>query len=838
MTRLLDRAGRRFLARHPWQYALAVAGVALGVAVVLGVDLAGASARRAFDASRELVTGRATHQVLPLDGRLDESLYVSLRHGLGLRTSAPVVEAGVTLPDDRPATLLGLDPFAEGPFRRPLAADTGAVDVAALLTRPGAAVISRELAGTLGLGLGSPLPVTGPAGGVTLEIVGLLEPHADAAAALSDTLFADVSTAQEALDMVGVLSRLDLVLSPAEARRVARALPASAELVEAASRSAATYAMTRAFRLNLTALSLLALLVGAFLIYGTLSFLVVRRTRTIGVFRSLGVDRRGIAGSVLREALWVGVPGTIAGLALGTLLGAGLTGLVVRTIDDLYFRLRVDALSLAGWPFLKAAAMGVGASLLAALGPALEATRIPPRAVLSRASMERRVRARLPWQLAGAGVALVLAAVLLVAGGDSLAVSFAGLFGVFAAAALAVPAGTAALMTAIERALPATAPLPLSMALRGTTASLSRTGVAVSALAVAVATVIGVGLMVASFRASVDDWLARTLVADIYLSVDRDWCRDAGGVDAFAAALEGLPESGLVTFSQRRRLPSRGEEIRLWAVDPGPDGLRSEILAGDPATARARFAAGEAVLVSEPWARRRGTSVGDRLRLPTPAGPRSFPVVGVFRDYTSDRGVVALHRDAYRALWDDDCAEGIGVHAAAGTAPAELRAAIQRVVPPGSGMRLAANAELKAASLAVFDRTFTITRVLQLLVGLVAFLGILSALQALQLERTREHAVLRAVGWRPAQLRALVTTQTGLLGLAAGLFAMPLGIALAALLVFVVNRRAFGWSMRFELGPAELAVGLGLALAAALLAGLAPAWRVARRPVAVDLREE
>lgn len=838
MSRLLGRASRRFLARHPWQYALAVAGVALGVAVVLGVDLAGASARRSFDASREMVTGRATHQVLPLGTTLDERLYVRLRLELGVDTAAPALEGGIGLPGGRRATLLGVDPLAEAPFRPELAAGSQDVDVAALLVRPGAVALPGSLARELRLAVGNDLPIEGPGGARTLVVVGLIEPEPARRAALEGYVVADISTAQEALGLLGRLSRIDLVLTDAEAKRLAASLPQDVELVEAAARSAASYGMTRAFRLNLTALSLLALLVGAFLIYSTLAFLVVRRTRTIGILRSLGVERAGIARSVLAEALWVGIPGTLAGLALGALLGSGLTTLVVRTIDDLYFRLRVDALALVPWPFAKAALLGIGATTAAALGPALEAARIPPRAVLSRASMERRTRRRMPRQLAAAAVSLVAAAALLAAGDDSLLVSFAGLFAVFIAAALSTTPATAGLMAALERLMPRNAPLSLSMAIRGSAASLSRTGVAVSALAVAVATVIGVGLMVASFRGSVEHWLGHSLVADFYLYPDAAWCRAAGGVDAMAHTLQALPMVAGVSFSQRRRLPAPDEEIRLWAIDPGPGGLRVEIVAGDAPRAQARFAAGEAVLVSEPWVRRRGTGVGDVVTLPTPAGPRRYPVVAVFRDYTSDRGVVALHRNAYRALWKDDCVEGMGVSLTPDAERAAARAAIEAQVPPGSGTRIAANAELRAASLAVFDRTFTITRVLQLLVGIVAFLGVLAALQALQLERVRETAVLRAVGWLPRQLRALIAAQTGLLGFAAGLFSIPVGIALAALLVFVINRRAFGWSMQFELAPAELAQGMALALAAALLAGVAPAWRATRRPVAEDLRED
>jgi putative ABC transport system permease protein len=843
MSRLLARSGRRFFARHPWQFALAVAGVALGVAVVLGVDLAGASARRAFDASTELVTGRATHQVLPRSGRLDEALYPALRaalrrHGGEQAAAAPSVDGAITLPGGRRVVLLGLDPFVEAPFRDELTAYSAEIDLLALLTTPGAVVLPAPLAEAIGATPGVRLDAVTAAGDVELIVAGVARPEADRSGASSGYVFADIATAQELLGMVGALSRIDLIASPGLAATLAETLPEGVELVESAARSQATFGMTRAFRLNLTALSLLALLVGAFLIYSTMNFLVVRRTRTIGILRSVGVARGGLVRAILSEALVVGVPGTLLGLLLGALLGSGLTGLVVQTIDDLYFRLRVDALALSGWPFAKAVALGLGATLLAALGPALEAASIPPRAVLSRASMERRTRRRLPWLLAAGAAALLLAVLLLAAGRNSLVVSFAGLFMVFLACACATPPATAGLMALLDRVLPARTPVPVRMAIRGTTASLSRTGVSVAALAVSVATVIGVGLMVSSFRGSVDDWLGQSLVADFYLAVDEAWCRGAGGVEPLVQSLRGLPAVDEVTFSLRRRLQVGGEEWRLWAVDAGRKGLGAEILAGDPAAARARFAAGEAVLVSEPWAMRRGTRVGDLLVMPTPSGERAFPVAGVFRDYTSDRGVVALHRERYRALWGDECSEGIGVNFAPGTDAATARTAIETVLPPGSAIRLSNNAELRAASLAVFDRTFTITRVLQVLVGLVAFLGILSALQALQLERVRETAVLRAVGWLPRQLRALVIAQTGLLGLAAGLFAMPLGIALAGLLVFVINRRAFGWTMSFGISPLELLQGLALALAAALLAGLYPAWRTSRRPVAQDLREE
>lgn len=211
---------------------------------------------------------------------------------------------------------------------------------------------------------------------------------------------------------------------------------------------------------------------------------------------------------------------------------------------------------------------------------------------------------------------------------------------------------------------------------------------------------------------------------------------------------------------------------------------------------------------------------------------------GIYRDYTSDRGVVAVNLELYRTLVGHDRLDGLGILAAPGTSIDALRSLLEESTATLPGVTLVDNGEIRAASLAIFDRTFTITRVLQVLVGIVAFLGILSALQALQMERRREFAVLRAVGWTPGQVRRLVLGQTGLLGLAAGILSIPLGLALAMLLIRVINLRAFGWSMEYVPDATSLLQGVALALGAAMLGGLMPALQAGRRSPSADLREE
>jgi putative ABC transport system permease protein len=213
------------------------------------------------------------------------------------------------------------------------------------------------------------------------------------------------------------------------------------------------------------------------------------------------------------------------------------------------------------------------------------------------------------------------------------------------------------------------------------------------------------------------------------------------------------------------------------------------------------------------------------------------PIVGVSRDFNTGDYSVTIALDRYRRDWQDDSLTGVGVHLDASAERAEVEAAL-RAALPGHNLRLRSSEAIERASLEVFDRTFKITEVLRVLAAIVAFCGVLSALLSIELERARELAILRALGFVPRQLTRTLLTQTGLLGAAAGLAAIPLGAVLAALLVHVINRRSFGWSMDFVVTPAPLLMGLGLAVAAALLAGVYPALRASRTELAGALREE
>lgn len=845
MNRLLGRSSRRYLTRHPWQLALAVLGVTLGVAVVVSVDLARGSAERAFALSTEAVVGRASHQIVAGPGGLDEILYLRLRLDLGLRSSAPVVEGQVALPDHpgQVLQLLGVDPFAEPPFRshwRNLGRASD-LDLAALVAEARTGALGAATARRLGLARDDSVEVRAGTRSARLRLVGLLEPEDELAQlALADLLITDIATAQELLGLSGRLSRIDLLLPEERVEEVRALLPEGVVLKETGSRDQALRQMTRAFQANLTALSLLALLVGMFLVYNTMTFLVVQRRGLIGTLRALGVTRRQVAGAVLGEALAIGALGTVLGLALGYALGHVFLGLVTRTINDLYFVLSVRELAVSPTALAKGLALGLAATVAAALWPAREAAAAPPRVALLRSHLERSRRG---WVRFGAlgGVLAILAGALLGAATRSVTGGFLSLFALILGCALLTPALTPLLMAAVKGPAGRAFGILGRFAARSVNANLSRTGVAIAALMMAVATMIGIGVMIASFRLSVAQWLDTMLQADLYVSVP-------GPAPGSTAAL--LPAAltdhigaleGVATVSNARRLPALGDpggaEIVAYRMAPRSyDGFR--FLAGDPARIWPAFDEGRGVIVSEPLASRRGLGVGDEIALHTDGGPRSFTVLGIYQDYGSDRGVVAMSRATYQRHWDDPAVTGIGIYLEPGADAAAVEAALRRLLGPEQPLQVLASGAIREASLAVFDRTFAITEALRALAGAIAFLGVFSALMALQLERSREFGVLRASGLTPGQLWRLVMGETGLMGLTAGLLALPVGALMAAVLIHGINRRSFGWSMETHWGAEPFLQGLALALTAALLAGVYPAWRMGRTAPAAALRNE
>ena len=844
MSLTLWAASLRHALHHPWQLALALLGVTLGVAVVVAVDLATESARRAFRIANEAVVGRATHEVVGGPGGVPEALYVQLRQLRIDAAFAPIVEGYVLSRTEPVRTLkmLGVDPFAEAPFRSHARATGSHLDaLRQFLLEPGAVLMTANTAAALGAEVGAPVAVSVNGRDVVLRLVGTISPAGSLdREALADLLIADIATAQETFDSLGHLTRVDVqTLGGAETlAQISRRLPVGVRVRPAGSAANVAVQMTRAFELNLLMLSALALVVGMFLIYNTMAFSVVQRRGLLGILRVLGVTRAGLFAVVLAEAVGISAAASAAGVVLGQLLARALLQLITRTLNDHYLVVSVHDVHLAPSAMLLGPLLGIAAGVAAAAAPAWEASRVAPRQALTRSDLERRVRSRLPLATAAGIAALAVCATLLAASQASLLVGFGALSALVLGFALLAPGATALMLGLLHRPARWLGGCFGSLATRGAAASLSRTAVAVAALMVALSATVGIGVMVDSFRRTVAAWLDTTLQADFYIGVPGRGPHRALP-PGLPSAVSQLPGVAHLSLGRAVDLPSESGQLQVLALRMAPRSYAGfHLLEGSPERVWAAFDHDGAVLVSEPLAWRRDLHPGDDIELPTDRGRETFPIAAVYRDYESERGTVVMSRATYDTHWDDRSVTGIGVYLTRADRLDEVRDLVQRLLPRDREVLVRTTGAIKQASLEIFDRTFTITEVLRLLAAVVAFLGVVGALMALALERSREVAVLRAQGLTRREVWGIVQGQTGVLGLIAGLLSLPLGLLLALILIRVINRRSFGWSMEIYVDPWLLGQALILAVAAALLAGAYPAYRMANTSPAAALRTE
>lgn len=825
----------RHLRSHPWLLWLSLLGVAFGVAGIIAMDLAIYSCQRAFQLSQESLSGAATHWIVGPPGGMDEDHYRRLRLELGIESCVPVVDGHVTLQLDPPQgfRLFGLEPIAEGPFRGAWLQQVGQGDLAVAFAAPGAVALSQPEAERLRWKIGQQLAtLEGP----SLRLVAVLEGlDSNRSQALQGMLLSDIAVAQEALGMVGKLSRIELILSPTQARQLATKLPEGLQLITAETLTQSRQQMSRAFFLNLKALSMLSLLVGLFLIYNVVHFLALQRRPWIARLRILGVSRREIRDQILAEAAWLGTLGSLLGVGLGILLAGLLLPLLSRTLNDLYYSLQVQQLQLDYLTLIKGCFLGWCCALLAAWLPALEASQVAPVESLHRSSLESRTRQGFS-HLGRVALVTLLASLSLLFLSENVALNLVAMFGLILGSAALTPAWVLAFQANLLRSLPSHW-YWLRLCLGNLSRSLSRLGIALIAMTVALSAVISITLMVHSFRLSLLDWLERTLSADLYI----------GQINRRAAQSGQALPSGLLQWLKEQPEVDQCVGLRMTPVFvalEGQQAFSTQLVAQQlPIRELKRFrlassssppAAGE-VWISEPFSRKHQLKEGQSLTLTTSQGPREYRVTGVFQDYASDSGYLMMELSNYQRDFADLSLSGIGVVLKDPAEDDHLRGRILQW-PQAGALEVRSQRALRQISVEIFEQTFQVTQVLQVLAVLVAGAGILGAVAANQLERRREMAVWNCLGLSRQERRGLQWSEACLGALWAGLAAWPCGLLQAYAMVHFINRRAFGWSLDFHIDPLVLLSTPLLALTAATLAVALAGG--SRRPPAEDLRQE
>lgn len=668
-------------------------------------------------------------------------------------------------------------------------------------------------------------------------------------------------------------------------------LPPGDALEPPAARQRQADKMLAAFQTNLLAMSFVALLVGAFLIYHAMTMAVLRRRQAIAVVRALGAPARAVRMALLAEAAAVATLGAGIGLALGWLFARAAVGGLSATVNNLYAVSHPlpPRLTLSGVALALGVAWVVG--LLSAWGPARQAAGIVPAAALRPEEPELQFRARhRRWAWACLAFALVaLAAARLPAPRGFPVNGYISAFAAVLAAAFAAPLLLGAILPAARRRLsrqhggalsasgrplPSVSPQPqrrprgphgaaarrgvgatgasrterlsrlargrarLALAAASLLASQRRVAVLIAALATAVAMVVGVAAMVASFRQTVQVWLGETLQAQVYVR-PLAWSRrhPAPIPPHFLRLAVQTPGVRRAVFYRQTPFRFRGQTALLATRWSPEETARQAIASGlkflQPPRLPANAAAGPWVFVSEPFARRFGLWRGARLPLATPAGPRTARVAGVFYDYSSSQGIVRLDAATYRRWFGPPAATNLALYALPGVPPGALRRRVAaRLARAGGAFAVHDQAALQRQALAVFDQTFRITGALELVALVVALLGVANTLWAVALERRRELALLCFIGATPGQLRGLLLAEAAWVGLLSVGLGAILGAALAAILIYVINVQSFGWTIQLHPPWAYLAGALALLFAATLAAGWPPArWAARMNPL-------
>ncbi len=836
---LFWRQGARALGRHPVLLSLNILSIALGVAVFLAIQMANRGANASFRAGIDLVAGRAN---LEVRGSLDETLLPKISALPGVRAATPLVEGIVSLPGHPGEYLriVGVDPFSGDELRtfELLGADRARLDLETWLRDPDAIAVTPDFTNKILPRVGNPILVLAGATLRELRPRFVIQP----AAASGDPRLAamDLGWAQELLDARGRLTAILLLVEPARLPAVQEAIrrlvPADARIETPSQRGRQVESMLGAFQLNLTALSLVSVLVGAFLIYNTLSASVVRRRREIGILRALGATPGEVRLLFLGEAAIAGLLGTAVGIALALPLASVLSAPIAQTVRNLYILTSIDRLSISPWQFAEALAVGLGTALLASWVPAAEAARANPAHTLRPGSApDRFIKKSPPWfpaGLASLGIAALLGWATLRFHQPLL--GFASAFSVLTGFSLLAPAAIRISVQPLRHA-----PRYLRLAAGNLAQSLHRNAVTVAALAAAIAMTVSISVMIHSFRASVDDWIDATLVDDLFIGLAANESGPTNGVlpDEIVPWLAAQPGVEHLATRADRSIDFRGQTTGL-AVITGERPHNLRFLGANAAGQYQDFLAPETVAVSEPFATRFGVDRGSRLELATPRGPVSFRVAGVFQDYARSGGLVIMKRADFERHWEPYRPQSVGLTLTDSASTDELGDRFRQTFGALDRFSVYSNRALRQRIFEIFNETFAVTLVLRAIAVAVAATGVLLAMLILAAERTREIGVLRAVGASRAQVVGLFLREAGLIGLIASGLGVASGAALAMVLTWVVNKAFFGWTIQLSY-PAGLLLATPLWIVpVAMAAAIIPAWQAARVPPAAAVRFE
>ena len=780
---------------------LALLAVAFGVALGYAVEVINRAALNELAASLSTLTGQADLQVRGPRGGFDEAIYPRLARLDGVAVASPVVEVAVGLrPREDPLTLIGVDVFRAAAVNPAL---VGASRDRLDTLRPGTVFVSPSAATWLHLNEGDVLSAPAGNGEVSLRVAATTVASSSARYAVMD-----IAAVQDAFGYVGRLTRIDLRVAPGVdterlRERIATLLPPGLTVTAPDENLAATERLSRAYRVNLNVLALVALFTGSMLVFATQTLALARRRPQFALLRTLGLTKRRLVSWVIGEAALLGIVGAGLGIAAGHAFAWAALRQFGPDLGAGFFRGEAITLRFEPGPTLVFAALGILACIAGSALPAREAARAAPAAALkaSDADFSPDLPAWPAWLSIAIGAALTLVP----------PVHDLPLFGYFAIAFLIIGAILAMPQVAnhVLRSLRVRQNIPARLAIDYLRASPGRVAAMLAAMVASVSLMVAMAIMVVSFRQSLLDWLGVMLPADLYI-------RAASETVSFDEA-------------QRARLRAttgiaRAEFMRVTSVVLDATAPRIALLARDidPHDPAARLAlVGEHVVtgpngpppawITEQVAEANHLAVGSTFELPLRGRNVAFTVAGVWRDYARQQGAIVIERSRYVELTGDDSVNEAALWLTPGTSASAVDTAVVTAAGGSSHVMTATPGELRRLSLAAFDRTFAVTYALEAAAVLIGLVGLSATLVAQTLARSREFGMLRHIGMTRAQLRSMLAIEGGVLATIGALSGLILGFIISLILVHVVNRQSFHWGMNLHVPVLPLAA-LSIAL--------------------------
>ncbi|MEP6886131.1 MAG: FtsX-like permease family protein [Gammaproteobacteria bacterium] len=805
------------LRESPIRLLVTVLAIALGVSLGAAVFLVNLAALNEFGLATKRLVGEADVVVRgPREG-FPEQLFVRLAADNAVDVASPVLELEVAVPGRRETLkVLGIDPFRAASLQPALLGDIGG-GIFALL-HPDSIYLSSSAAQELHVGRGDSLQVIVGSAPKTLHVVGILSEGS-----YSQSLgLMDIASAQWTFEQLGRLNRIDLRLKPgnnvdAYRRALRPRLPIGVLAVVPQVERDRALSVTRAYRVNLNMLALVALWTGAFLVFSTQSLSVLRRRRSLALLRALGVTRGQLQRALTGEGVALGVVGSLLGVFLALGIAAGILRFLTGDLGNGQLRAMGASLLAAPLPLLAFFLMGTAVTGVGSWLPARAAARQSTARSLKGGNDDYSVAAK---RSTYAGIALLgIGAWLsrLPPLGGLPVLGYAAIASLLFGAVLLVPSLT---MSALNLA-PRTHRVMFDAAVAQLRENVGLSTLSLASIIVSFSLMVAMAIMVYSFRISFEHWLVKLLPADIQL-------REPYGNDtAYWSAAE---QTGLATVAGISRIEFR--RTRPLLLDPARAPITLIARGATAAQAAAELpllqsakpqqqrtaalfpASAEPAWISEALADLYGYKVGDRIDLPLAGRSRQFTVAGIWRDYARTTGSIVISRPAYLAATGDAGANEGSLWLAPGANAAVTETALRARFARGDSLEIMTSTALRERSLQIFDRAFAITYALEAIAVIIGLTGVSFAASSTALARRAEFGMLRHIGMLRRQVVGMLASEGTLTSAFGVLYGLVLGVALSLVLVYVINRQSFNWSIDLAIPAWQLAV-LSLTLIAA-----------------------